>query len=166
MAAEGGFLQDSSFWVSAAIIVTVGALYPKAARAITAKLDSRAEAIREQIEEARKLREEAQSVLAEYQRKQRSAAEEAEQIVEAAKREAARIREQMEADLERTIERRKQQALDRIAQTEAQAVEEVRNLAVDVALAATEKLIQSELSQEHAAKLVDDSIKDLPGKLH
>ena len=166
MAGEGGLLSDSSFWVSAAIVVTVGALYPKISKAITSSLDSRADTIRDQIEEARKLREDAQALLAEYQRKQRDAAEEAEQIVDAAKREAARIKEQMEGDLERAIERRKQQALDRIAQSEAQALQEVRNTAVDVAMAATEKLIESQLSEDQAKKLVDDSISELPEKLH
>ena len=166
MAGEGGLLSDSSFWVSVAIVVTVGALYPKIAKAVTKGLDARADTIRNQIEEARKLREDAQALLAEYQRKQRAAADEAEQIVDAAKREAARIKEQMETDLERTIERRKQQALDRIAQSEAQALQEVRNTAVDVAMAATEKLIESQLSEDQAKKLVDDSISELPEKLH
>ncbi|MDE0799187.1 MAG: F0F1 ATP synthase subunit B [Rhodospirillaceae bacterium] len=135
-------------------------------RSVSAFLDARADKIRAQIEEARKLREEAQALLADYQRKQRDALSEAESIVAQAKEEAIRLRTQAKTDLEQSIERRKTQALDRIAQSEAQAIASVRNTAVDVAMAAAEKLITDEMIGDRQSALIDQSIKDLAGHLN
>lgn len=158
--------SDPTFWVGLAFIIVVGFLAKPIARGISASLDERADKIRTQIDEARKLREEAQALLAEYQRKQRDALAEAESIVAQAKDEAVRMKEQAEKDLEQSIERRKSQALDRIAQSEAQALASVRNTAVDVAVAAAEKLIQDQVSGDRQATLVDAAIQDLPGRLN
>lgn len=158
--------SDTSFWVAVAFIMVVGYLARPVGRAVSASLDSRAEKIRTQIEEARKLREEAQALLAEYQRKQRDALSEAENIVAQAKEEASRLKVQAEKDLEQSIERRKSQAMDRIAQSEAQAIASVRDTAVDVAVAAAEKLITDQLNSDRQAALVDQSIQDLPGRLN
>lgn len=157
---------DPTFWVAVAFIVVVGFLTKPIMRGVSASLDERADKIRTQIDEARKLREEAQALLAEYQRKQRDALAEAESIVAQAKEEAARMKEQAEKDLEQSIERRRSQALDRIAQSEAQALASVRNTAVDVAVAAAEKLIQDQVAGDRQAALVDQAIQDLPGRLN
>lgn len=157
---------DPTFWVAVAFIVVVGFLAKPMMRSVSASLDDRADNIRTQIDEARKLREEAQALLAEYQRKQRDALAEAEGIVAQAKQEAVRMKEQAEKDLEHAIERRRNQALDRIAQSEAQALASVRNTAVDVAVAAAEKLIQDQVGGERQAALVDQAIQDLPGRLN
>jgi len=160
------FYTDPSFVVGAAFVIVVAWLAKPIMRAVSSSLDSRADKIRAQIEEARKLREEAQALLAEYQRKQRDALSEAENIVAQAKEEASRMRAQAEQDLEHSIERRKAQALDRIAQSEAQAIASVRNTAVDVAVAAAEKLITDQMSGDRQAALVDQSIKDLADRLN
>ena len=158
--------SDPSFWVGLAFVLVVGYLARPIARSVSASLDSRADKIRTQIEDARKLREEAQALLAEYQRKQRDALSEAENIVAQAKEEASRMKIQAEKDLEHSIERRKSQALERIAQSEAQAIASVRNTAVDMAVAAAEKLITDQMSGDRQAALVDQSIQDLPGRLN
>jgi|DEB0MinimDraft_10_1074344.scaffolds.fasta_scaffold82913_2 F-type H+-transporting ATPase subunit b len=158
--------SDPSFWVGLAFVLVIGFLAKPIMRGVGASLDSRADKIRDQIEEARKLREDAQSLLAEYQRKQRDALSEAEAIVAQAKEEAKRMKAQAEKDLEHSIERRRAQALDRIAQSEAQALASVRNTAVDVAIAATEKLISEKLGADQQAGLVDQSIKDLGSRLN
>ncbi len=158
--------SDPSFWVGLAFVLVVGYLARPIARSVSASLDGRADKIRTHIEEARKLREEAQALLAEYQRKQRDALSEAENIVALAKEEASRMKVQAEKDLEHSIERRKSQALERIAQSEAQAIASVRNTAVDMAVAATEKLITTQMSSDRKAALVDQSIQDLPGRLN
>lgn len=160
------FYTDPSFVVGAAFVIVVAWLAKPIMRSVSASLDARAEKIRAQIEEARKLREEAQALLADYQRKQRDALSEAENIVAQAKEEATRLRAQAETDLEQAIERRKSQALDRIAQSEAQAIASVRNTAVDVALAAAEKLITDQMSGDRQGALIDESIKDLAGRLN
>lgn len=159
-------LHDPEFWVALAFLLVVAVIFRPAAKAITATLDDRAGKIRVQIEEARKLREDAQALLAEYQRKQREAMAEAEKIITQAKADAARLKADAEKDLEHAIERRKQQALERIAQTEAQAVASVRNTAVDVALAAAEQLIKSGLDPAKQKSLADKAIDELPGRLN
>jgi F-type H+-transporting ATPase subunit b len=157
---------DPSFWVGLAFLLVVGLTFKKISRAVTAMLDTRAAKIRTQIEEARKLREDAQALLAEYQRKQRDAMAEAEKIISAAKTEAARLKVQAEKDLEHALARRKEQALERIAQSEAQAIAQVRNMAVDAALAAAEALIAKSLDGAKRDALTDKAIGELAGKLH
>ncbi|MGE4063298.1 MAG: F0F1 ATP synthase subunit B [Rhodospirillaceae bacterium] len=157
---------DPTFWVGLAFLLVVALTFGKVSRAVTSGLDTRAAKIRTQIEEARKLREDAQALLAEYQRKQRDAMAEAEKIISSAKAEAARLRTQAEADLEHALARRKEQALERIAQSEAQAVAQVRNTAVDAALAAAESLITRSLDGAKRDALTDKAIGEIAGKLH
>lgn len=158
--------ENPEFWVALAFVLVVILAFKPAARALTGTLDARAAKIRAQIEEARKLREDAQALLAEYQKKQRDAMSEAEKIIAQARAEAARLKIDAEKDLENAITRRKQQALDRIAQTEAQAVAAVRNTAVEVAMAAAEKLITSSLDPAKKSALADKAISELPGRLN
>lgn len=161
-----GVLHSAEFWVFIAFLILVGVAFRKVSAALTRGLDARGARIKAQLDEAEKLREDAQSLLAEYQRKQRAAAQEAEAIVAQAKSEAQRMREQAQADLEQALQRRQQQALDKIAQAEAEAVSEVRNQAVDLALAASARLLADNLDEARAARLVDEAIKELPDKLH
>ena len=161
-----GLLYSAEFWVLIAFLILVAALFKKVSAALTGGLDARAARIKSHLDEAEKLREDAQSLLAEYQRKQHAAAEEAEGIVAQAKVESKRIHEQAEADLEQALKRREQQALERIAQAEAEALTAVRNQAVDLALAASRRLLADNLDEARAARLVDEAIKVLPDKLH
>jgi F-type H+-transporting ATPase subunit b len=135
-------------------------------RGVGATLDSRASEIRRQIEEARKLREDAQALLADYQRRQRDAMAEAEKIIQSAKDEARRLKAETETELAKSIERRKQQALDRIAQSEAQALQQVRHTAVDVALAAAEAVMRDSLTDAQRQAMADKAIQDLPKRLN
>jgi F-type H+-transporting ATPase subunit b len=123
-------------------------------------------AVEAQLDEAKTLREEAQKTLAEYERKQRDAVTETEKIIEHAKEEAQRIREAAEADLERALKRRADSAEEKIAQAEAAALKEVRDQAVDVALAAAAKLIAEEVKPAKAKALIDQSIDELSNKLN
>lgn len=157
---------DPAFWVGLAFLLVVGLTFKKVSAGVTASLDARAAKIRTQIEEARKLREDAQALLAEYQRKQRDAMAEAEKIIATAKAEAARLKVQAERDLEHALTRRKEQALERIAQSEAEAVAAVRNMAVDAALAAAEALISKGLDGAKRDALTEKAIGELAGKFH
>lgn len=165
-AAHGPFYLTPEFWVAAAFVLVVGLAARPIFRAIAAGLDTRGAKIRSQLEEARKLREDAQALLAEYQRKQRDALQEAEGIIAHAKAEAERLRGEAKGDLEHQIERRQQQALDRIAQAEAQAVAEVRVMSVNLAMAAASQLIADKLPADRANVLVDNAIAELGAKLH
>lgn len=166
MAGGGGFLENPYLWTSLALATVVGGVIWKGRGAILGGLDKRADEIRAKIEEAEKLREEAQVTLASYQRKQRDALQEAEQILAHAKEEAQRIRKVTLEDLERTLERREKSAMDKIAQAEANALAQVRNMAVDLAISAAGKVLTEKMTKEEAAKLIDDSIADLPNRLN
>jgi F-type H+-transporting ATPase subunit b len=159
-------LHSAEFWVFIAFLILMGAAFKKVSAAFISGLDARAGRIKAQLQEAEKLREDAQSLLADYQRKQRAAAQEAEAIVAQAKNEAQRMREQAQADLQEALKRREQQALQKIAQAEAEALDEVRKQAVDLALAASARLMADNLDDDRAARLVDEAISDLPDKMH
>jgi len=162
----GPFYTEAHFWVNVAFLLVIGLAWRPVARAIAAALDARAAKIKGRIDEAHRLREEAQELLATYQRKQRDAMREAEEIIAHAKSEAERLAHQAARDLEVQMKRREQMALDRIAQAEAQALKEVQHTAVDIAIAAASNVIGESLSAGQRSTLVDQSIRTLPGKVH
>jgi len=160
------FLQDPAFWAAVAFVIFIAATAKPISRLLTAGLDKRTDKIRSDLEEAEKLREEAQDLLASYQRKQRDALAEAEAIIAHAGEEAERLAVQERDKLEAALERRQKQAIDRIAQAEAQALDLVRAKTVDVALDATRDYLAKELKDNQSDALTDAAIKDLPGNLH
>ena len=160
------FLQDPAFWAAVAFVIFIAATVKPISRLLTAGLDKRADKIRSDLEEAEKLREEAQDLLASYQRKQRDALAEAEAIIAHAGEEAERLAVQERDKLEAALERRQKQAIDRVAQVEAQALDLVRAKTVDVALHATRDYRAKELKDNQSDALTDAAIKDLPGNLH
>lgn len=159
-------LESPTLWVAVAFVIFVALAWRPVARMIGGSLDARSARIRAELDEARKLREEAQSLLAEYQRKQRDALKEAEDILAHAKDEAERLRREAAANLEAALARRERMAMDKIAQAEAQAVADVRNRAVDVAIAATGRLLAETIDARQSDVLIDRSIDDLRRKLH
>lgn len=165
-AEQGGVFSEAETWVAITWLIVVALLARPVFRAITAALDLRREKIRARLEEAERLRTEAQEMLAAYQKKQRDALKEAEAIVAKAKAEAERLAAQASADLDEVLRRREQQAVERINQAETEALREVRDKAVDVAIAATRKLIRDNLSAKQASALIDQAIEDLPDRLH
>jgi len=167
-AVEGGapFYTDTSFLTAMVFVAFFAFFGKKMWTIVTGMLDERGEKIRTELDEAAKLREEAQDLLATYQKKQRDAQEEAKAIVEHAREEAGRIAKDAEAQLEAGLARREQLAMDRIAQAETKAMDEVRATAVDVAIEATATLLAEKISDAKADKLVDDAIKGLSEKLH
>lgn len=164
-AGSEAFFEAPEFWVMVAFFILIAGVGKAVFRMATEALDKRGQAINDQIEEAVRLREEAQDLLASYERKQRDAAEEAERIVERASAEAERLSEQAAHDLEAALKRRERQAMDRISQAEATALDEIRALAVDVALDATARLLADTMTADKSNAMIDDAIKDLPKKL-
>ena len=159
-------LEDPTFWVAVAFLVFVVLAARPVWGALTGGLDARSARIRSELEEAQALREEAQKTVAEFKRKQRDALKEAERILDHAKVEAKRLRERAEQDLEVALGRRERAALDKISQAETQALQEVRDQAIEVALVATAKLISENLDPERSGAMIDQAIRDLSGKLH
>lgn len=153
-------------WTTLSLIVIVGLIVWKGKDAIVGGLDKRAERIRNELDEAQNLREEAQRTLEDYKRRQREATDEAQAILNHAKEEAARLRQHAEADLKASLARREQQAMDKIAQAEAQALAEVRGRAVDVAIAAAGRLIAEGLDEAKSNEVMARSIEDVKAKLN
>lgn len=160
------FYANPAFWVGVAFVMVVGFAFKPLMAAVGAALDTRAAKIKARLDEATHLREEAQEMLATYQRKQRDAMREAEDIIAHAKAEAERLSQQAARDLENQLKRREEQAMERIAQAEAQAMRDVQNLAVDVAVAAARNVMGDNMSAAQSSALVEKSIADLPQKLH
>jgi F-type H+-transporting ATPase subunit b len=160
-------LATPEFWVLVSFVLFIGLLvYVKVPGKVTAMLDERAARISKELDEARKLREEAQGLLADYERKRRDAEKEAEAIIAQAREEAEAFAVETRQKFAETIERRGQIAEDKIAQAEAQAVKEVRAAAADLAVAAATRIIAREVQGAKADQLVDGSIAALKGRLH
>lgn len=153
-------------WLFVALAILFAMIYRPVRRAVLGALDQRAARIASQLDEAKRLREEAQAALAGFQRRQRDAMAEAEEIIAHARHEAERLRSDAAKHLEEALKRREGMAMDRIAQAEAQAMAEVRNMAVDVAITASRRLIADQLDSKRHAGLVDGAIADLSKKLH
>ena len=161
------FLSTPEFWVAVSFFCFVALLfYYKVPAQLGQALDKRALDIRAELDQARKLREEAQAILADYKQRQQEAGEEAEKIIALAKREAEILAEETEAKLRESLKRRTQLAEDKIAQAEAQALSEVRSTAVDLAIESTKKILADKLGASQSDKLVSDSISDLKSKLN
>jgi F-type H+-transporting ATPase subunit b len=160
-------LANPEFWVAVGFVAVVGVLlWQRVPAMVGTMLDARAAAIRAELDEAKRLREEAAKLLADYRLKAAAAEREAESIVAEAKAESDRFAAEQRQHLRTQIERRTKLAQDKIAQAETQAMNEIRAMAADIATAAAEKLIAARLDEKRAATLVEKSIQDLPGKLN
>ena len=159
------FIHESEFWVLIAAIVFVALVGRKVGGLVGSGLDARAARIRGELDEARRLREEAERLVAEYRAKQQQAQGEAEAIVAHARAEAERIAAQAARDLELALERRQRTAEERIAQAEAKALDEVRAAAIDVAIAAAHEVIAAEMDARRGSTLIDEEIIALPQRL-
>ena len=159
--------MDATFFALVALILFFGVIaYFKIPAVITKNLDDRADKIRDELNEARRLREEAQSLLADYQRKRREAEGEADAIIADAKEEAERLTAETNAALAEMIERRTKAAESKIAQAESQAISEVRARAADVAVSAAERILSSKVSGSVADGLLTKSIEDVKARLN
>jgi len=161
------FLKEPETWVSLGFVIIIGIfVYQRIPAFIAAALDARAAAISKELDEARRLREEAAALLAQYKQKAASVEKEAEAILTEARAEAERFAAESRAALKTQIERRAQQAEDKIAQAESAAMDEIRNAAADAAISAAEKLIAARLDEKRSGALIEQSIKELPAKLN
>ncbi|MDJ0930303.1 ATP F0F1 synthase subunit B [Breoghania sp.] len=159
--------MDATFWALIALIIFVAVVvWAKVPGKIASSLDDRAEGIRKELDEARKLREEVQALLADYQRRHCEAEEEVESIVAEAKREAELLTAETEAALNGLIERRTKLAEIKIAMVETQAMDEVRAKAADVAIAAAETILQKKVTGKVAEGLLADSIKEVGSRIN
>jgi F-type H+-transporting ATPase subunit b len=158
-------LADAEFWVLLAVVIFAAAVWKPMRRAVVGGLDERAARIRAELDEAKKLRDDAEQLLAQYQQKQREAAAEAEAMIAHAREEAVRIAAQSARDLEGALTRRQRLAEERIAQAETKALDEIRAAAVDAAIGAARAVIVEEMDEARGGALLDAAIAALPQRL-
>jgi F-type H+-transporting ATPase subunit b len=154
-------LKDPMFFYGIAFVIFLGLAYRYGTKPMLAWLDSEILKIRDELNQARKLRAEAEATLAEYKTKQALAMADAEAIVKHAKEEAARLKTEAEADLKDALARHEQQALERIRLAEAEAVEEVRAATVAMAMDMARKTLASKMDDATSAELTDQAIADM-----
>jgi F-type H+-transporting ATPase subunit b len=160
-------LQQPEFWVAVAFVIFLGVLgYVGVHRKVTEALDDRAARIRAELDEARRLRDEAEKLLAAYQRKQGEAEQEAAAIVAEAKAEAERVAAEAKGKMEEFVARRTKLAETKIGQAEAQALADVRAAAADAAVAAAEKILTATAKGKVADDLIAQGIADVKAKLN
>lgn len=158
---------DPVFWVMIAFIGFVALLiYYGVPGAVGKALDDRATAIRADLDEARRLRDEAHALLADYQRRSREAEDETKTILEQAKREGEALAAETRKNLQESVERRTKLAEEKIERAEAQALSDVRTAAVESAIAVAEKILKSRVAGATANTLIENGIRDLDGKLN
>lgn len=160
-------LKETDFWEGLGLLIVIGLILWQRVPAMLGKmLDARAVAIQNELTQAKHLREEAEAVLVRYTERASHAQAEAQTILTQAKQEAERFAKESEAQLKALVERRARQAQDRIARAEAQAMAEIRSMAADAAASAAATIIAKRLDENQARALIDNSIKDLGGKLN
>ena len=158
---------EAEVWVTLGFLVFLGIMgYAGVHRTIGKALDDRSARIKAELDEARKLRDDAAALLAEYQQKRQQAEGEAQEIVAGAKAEADRLAIEAKARIEEFVARRTRMAETKIAQAEAQAAADVRAAAADAAVAAAEKILRQEAKGELAGRLVARGIDDVGKKLN
>ncbi len=169
MAASGPFfsLQNTNFVVLIAFIAFIGILvYMKVPAKLTGMLDARAATIKAELDEARALREEAKSILATYERRQKEVQEQADRIVAQAKDEAMSAAAQAKEDLKASIARRLASATEQIASAEAGAIRQVREQAISVAVAAAGEVLSKQMTADAASASIDDAIAQVEARMH
>ena len=159
--------EDPEFWVLLAFVIFIGVLVkfgvPKMA---LSALDERGARIKQALDEAQRLRSEAQAVLAQYQQKRAEAEKEAQAIIVSARVEAERLAGEAKGKVEEFVARRTKMAESKIAQAEAQALADVRAAAADAAVAAAEKILVQTTHGAAAESLIAKGISDLKAKLN
>jgi len=161
------FILEPEFWVAVSFFLFLGIVaYFGLDKKIAAALDARAAMIAKELEEAKHLRQEAETVLADYRRKQGDAAKEVEAIIRLASKEAEELAAESRRSMTEHFERRMKLAEDKIARAEAEALREVREAAAEAAVAAAQAVIAQKLTPETADKLVSQGIEALKGKLN
>jgi F-type H+-transporting ATPase subunit b len=156
---------DATFVALIAFILFFGVLiYFGAPKQVGAMLDQRSQAIAKELDDARRLREQAASLLAEYEAKREAAKKHAEEIIAHAKDQAAMLAAETRAQMGETLKRRERQAEEKIARAEAQAVADVRAAAADAAVQSAEQILRAQLNPAKQAALIESGAAELTKK--
>lgn len=164
---QTGLIHDTNTWVLLAFVIVLGiAIMAGVPKLIGGFFRKRADDVRGQLDEARSLREEAQKLLADYQKRQREAEEEAKGLIDQAKRDAKIMAEEARQKMDEQIARRRKAAEDRIARAEAQAIAEIRGKAADLAVAAAGHIISERMDPTAQSALIDRAISEVGTRLN
>lgn len=155
------FFSDSHSWVLLSFILFVALAFKFGRASVTAKLDGYIAAARNDVEEAERLRVEAQELLSKYERLKRETSADAENVIKTAKEHAVKIREKAEKELEAELARREEQLKERLSLMENQAIEEMRIYAADLAIKATREIIVENIDSKKAKALNDKAIEEI-----
>jgi F-type H+-transporting ATPase subunit b len=169
LAAKGPFfsLGNTDFVVWIAFLIFVGILlYFKVPSKVGEMLDGRAASIKADLDEAKALREEAQSLLASYERKQKEVQEQADRIVAQAKDEATKAAAAAKDEIASSIARRMASAEEQIESAQSAAVKDVRDQAISVAVGAAKAVMAKQMDAKGANALIDDAIATVGDRLH
>jgi F-type H+-transporting ATPase subunit b len=160
-------VKDSTFWVAVAMAIFLIVMVYLGVPGMVAKmLDARADAIRDELDQARKLRQEAEATLKQYEAKRAEAEQQAQMVVASAKAEAERIATEANLALQAQIERKTKAAEQKIAQAETAALAEVRAAAAAAAVQAAEAVLKGQMTEAKGDALTDAAIRELRSKLH
>jgi len=155
-------LLEAEFWVAVGFFLFVGVLvYFGIPQKMLAALDSRGARIKAELDDAKRLRDEAEALLAQYRRKRQEAEREADEIIAGARAEAERVAAEAKTRMEEFVARRSQVAEAKIAQAETQAVADVRAAAAEAAVAAAEKILTQSAKGDVADRLLTQGIRDV-----
>lgn len=163
---DSEMLYDPHFWVAVAFVLFIALSYKKISGLVIKGLDGRAARIKAELDEARRLREEAEAVLADYKQKQAEYLKEAEAILKSATADADTLRQHAEQELKTALDARVRQAVERIAQEESKAIADVRNHVVDIALAAARQMIMDHVGNLSQEELIKLALADIERKIH
>ena len=158
-------LSDTNVWFVLSFVVFVFILVKFAGKSFTAFLDNRIEDIRKDIETAETLRIEAQELLAQYQRKQKEAESEAEDIINNAKEHAKQIQQKANEDLKESMARKEAQLKERLQRMQDDARQEIRAYAAELAVQATTEIVNDNIDKKTGNALVDQSIENITSRL-
>lgn len=157
---------DATFFVGLSFVLFVIAAWRPVSRAMTKALDARAARIEAELAEAVRLREEAQATLSAYQKKMQEANKEAEAMLTSARATAKRLEEEARAQIQRAVDARVQQANDKIAREEQEAVAAIQRKVVEIAVEAAKDILSDDMNDEANEKLISLAIKDSGRTLH
>ncbi len=157
--------MNAEIWILFSALIVWGAIWAKGRKPLLAALDGRTARIKADLEEAERLKNEAEQLLADYKKKHEDALETAKKIIENAEETVAALHKKSEQDITESLKRHETMLMERIARAEKAAVEELRHQAADIASAAAEKLLTGAMAK-HGSKLVDEAIKSLPAKMN
>lgn len=164
-AGHGAFYENPTFWVGISTIIVFTMLAKPIAKFLNQVLDERAKKIEEQLNEAKNLKIEAEKLVQEYNDKKAQADIEAEKIIKQTKENIEIIKTKTLDKLNKEMEKKEADAINKIAMAENQVIREITNKAIEIAMEATKKTISEHLDDEQRDKLIEQSIKNLPNKL-